>query len=234
LDTIRLTETPEGIELSLRLAGPSIRAFAWIIDFTVRLFIVALLFIPIAVMGYLGYMGIGFLLMIWFALEWGYPVLFEVKAHGATPGKKILGLRVIHDDGSPIGWSAAISRNLLRAADFLPICYGFGLVTMIFHPDYKRLGDLAANTLVIYCEKAPSQRPMPNTKPIAPTTAMSLPEQHSIIHFAERSSQLSQERQEELANILSPLTHATPQNTDAKHAVNTLFGIARWLMGSKV
>jgi len=225
LDTVRLTETPEGIELSLRLAGPSIRACAWVLDVLFRALCLGVLAIPLA---FMGLMGEGLLFMIWFVLEWIYPVLFEVKAHGATPGKKIMGLRVVHDDGSPVGWPAAINRNLLRAADFLPLGYGFGLITMLFHPDYKRLGDMAANTLVVYRDKAESDCELPHSEPLPLMCALTLAEQRSIIHFAERSHYLSRERQEELAEILSPLIPATPNQ---REPVDALFGIAASLMG---
>ena len=57
------------------------------------------------------------------------PVAFEVWVAGATPGKRSLGLIVLHDDGTPVACAASFTRNLLRAVDFMPVLYGFGLVS---------------------------------------------------------------------------------------------------------
>ena len=147
LDTAREVPTPEGIELSLRLAGPVSRSLAWLIDFVVRVVAMAALSTALSL---LGKFGIGLLLILWFALEWLYPTVFEVWFDGATPGKRSLGLIVLHDDGTPVRLPASLTRNLLRAVDFFPILYGFGLVTMLLNRDFKRIGDIAAGTVVVY------------------------------------------------------------------------------------
>ena len=116
-DTAR-DPTPEGIELSLRLAGPTARALAWLIDLVVRLAVIGAVGI---VLGILGKFGVGLMLIVWFALEWLYPTAFEVWFAGATPGKRSLGLVVLHDDGTPIRLPASFTRNLLRAIDFMPV-----------------------------------------------------------------------------------------------------------------
>ena len=92
LDTVRAVATPEGVELDLRLAGPVGRACAWLIDLFLRLtgmLVLWLLLIP------LGQLGMGVWLILLFLVEWLYPVAFEIWAGGATPGKKLLGLRVV-------------------------------------------------------------------------------------------------------------------------------------------
>ncbi|HTS53532.1 MAG TPA: RDD family protein, partial [Burkholderiales bacterium] len=103
LDTAREIPTPEGIELTLRLAGPVARALAWTVDLLVRTAAFGLLSIPL---GMLGKVGVGFSLVLWFGLEWLYPTLFEVYGGGATPGKRALGLMVLHVDGTPVSLSA--------------------------------------------------------------------------------------------------------------------------------
>jgi uncharacterized RDD family membrane protein YckC len=92
LDTAREIPTPEGIELTLRLAGPVPRALAWGIDLLLRLAAFAVLSIPL---GMLGAVGAGIFLILWFGLEWLAPTLFEVYFDGATPGKRALGLMVL-------------------------------------------------------------------------------------------------------------------------------------------
>ena len=90
------------------------------------------------------------MLILFFALEWLYPVAFELSRWGATPGKRVMGLKVVMDSGLPITPAASFTRNLLRVADFLPMLYGFALASMLIRKDFKRLGDIAAATLVVY------------------------------------------------------------------------------------
>ncbi len=89
-------------------------------------------------------------LIVAFLLEWLYPVAFELTRWGATPGKRALGLKVVMDNGLPVTPAASLTRNLLRVADFLPFLYGFATVCLLTRRDFKRLGDLAAATLVVY------------------------------------------------------------------------------------
>src|SRR5438093_12906452 len=99
LDTTRRVATPEGIELTLHLAGPVPRAMAWALDLAIRaavLFVIAMLALN------LGRSGWGIVLLAAFFLEWLLPALFEAKWRGQTPGKRALGLMVLNDDGSPV------------------------------------------------------------------------------------------------------------------------------------
>ncbi len=84
IDTLRTIPTPEGIELTLKVAGPVSRARAWLIDFLLRGILVIALSTALAS---IGKVGGGIFLLCWFGLEWLYPVLFEVFWNGATPGK---------------------------------------------------------------------------------------------------------------------------------------------------
>jgi uncharacterized RDD family membrane protein YckC len=86
-----------------------------------------------------------------FALQWGFFATCERLMDGQTPGKRLLGLRVVTDDGGAVGWTACLLRNLLRPVDFFPAAYGVGLVCQFLLPRSKRLGDLAAGTVVV-CE----------------------------------------------------------------------------------
>src|SRR2546428_790093 len=86
-------------------------------------------------------------LLALFLLFWGYFLLFEALNHGRTPGKRLMGIRVVIDTGHPIPFAAAAVRNLIRVVDALP----FGLVGLAFvlvHPQNKRLGDIVAGTVV--------------------------------------------------------------------------------------
>lgn len=88
--------------------------------------------------------------LVSFAFLWGYYIFFEILWNGQSPGKRWFGLRVLRTDGTPIGLSEAIIRNLIRIVDFLPAYYGVGVITMFLNERARRLGDLAAGTLVVY------------------------------------------------------------------------------------
>ena len=225
IDTYRPVETPEGVELRLRVAGPPARGVAWTVDVLLRAMGYALLSIPAAL---LGRAGTGMMFLVVFLGEWFYPVLFEVFAHGATPGKKLVGLAVVHDDGTPVGWSGALLRNLLRFADFLPVAYGFGLVTMLVHPRFKRLGDLAAGTVVVYDERAERTLRAVDAAPQPPPVPLEPEEQRAIVAFAERMPLWGPARAAELASLAAPLVGA-----EGPAAVERLAGIANWLVGRR-
>ena len=148
LDTRYAAETPEGIALWLRPAGVVPRFYAYLVDARDPVLLPRRLVSlprPCSVL-----FGEGLALVLLFLLEWLYPVAFELSAGAATPGKRMLGLTVVMDSGLPITPAASLTRNLLRAADFLPSLYAFGLLSMLFRHDFKRLGDLAAGTLVVH------------------------------------------------------------------------------------
>lgn len=220
IDTRRYYETPEGIALEMRLAGPLVRACAWAIDFAIRC---ALYLGLTLILAFLGGLGLAVALIGFFLIEWFYPVLFEVHS-GMTPGKKAMGLWVIQDNGTPIDWSASLVRNLLRAADFLPLFYGFGLICMLINRDFKRLGDLAAGTLVVYRETQSQRLELPQAEPLPPPRPLTLEEQQTLLAFAERSHRLSAERREELAGLLAPWIR--PGSVSPEQG---LYAYARWL-----
>jgi uncharacterized RDD family membrane protein YckC len=87
--------------------------------------------------------------LISFILLWGYYIFFVMLWNGQSPGKRWLGLRVLKTDGTPITLTESIVRNLVRLVDFLPLFYGVGVVAMFINDQARRLGDLAAGTLVV-------------------------------------------------------------------------------------
>lgn len=223
LDTRYQVETPEGIDLPLRPAGLMVRALAFAIDLGLRGLILGVLFIVLAFLGKLG-AGLGSILL--FVVSWWYMVLFEVLNQGRSPGKHWMGLRVVQDDGTPIGWSASLLRNLLRFVDLLPFGYFLGAISCLHHPHFKRLGDLAAGTLVVHRERPVSRPRLPAAEPRRAAFALSLSEQRAILGFAERQQDLSGARLNELASIL-----AKPLQVPPPRAVAEINGIARGLLG---
>ncbi|MFZ1828439.1 MAG: RDD family protein [Candidatus Competibacteraceae bacterium] len=224
LDTLRRLETPEGIELSLRVAGPVARALAWSVDGLIRY---GALWGLLMVLTMLDGGGIGLWLIALFLAEWLYPALFEVYAGGATPGKKALGLKVIHANGTPVDWPAALIRNLLRVVDFLPLLYGFGLIAMLCNRDFQRLGDLAAGAVVIYRDPLETVPQWPPGPALSPPFSLSPAEQQLFIDFAERGATLNPNRQAELADLLASHT-----GQYGVAGAERLRAYARWLAGA--
>jgi uncharacterized RDD family membrane protein YckC len=108
------------------------------------------------------------IILLAFLFLWGYYIYFETSWNGQTPGKRWAGIRVIRQNGMPVTLGEVVIRNLIRFIDFLPILYGVGIVTMFADGRSRRLGDLAAGTLVVRApqtmtldslkEKTPSER----------------------------------------------------------------------------
>ncbi|UVJ43174.1 RDD family protein [Pseudomonas sp. LS1212] len=223
LDTRFQIETPEGIDLVLRPAGLVARALAFTLDLGIRGLLLGGLLLILSQFGQVG-MGLGAILL--FVLNWWYMVLFEVLNQGRSPGKQMMGLRVVQDDGTPVGWSSSLIRNLLRFVDMLPFGYCLGAISCLQHPAFKRMGDLAGGTLVIYRDP-PLHRPvLPDVPALHPPFALTLTEQRAVLGFAERHGELSAERARELAGILAPALNVAPDR-----AVAQLNGIARGLLG---
>jgi uncharacterized RDD family membrane protein YckC len=226
LDTAREIPTPEGIELNLRLAGPVARALAWAVDLLLRVAVFAVLGIPLAM---LGKVGGGIYLILWFGLEWFYPTAFEVYFGGATPGKRALALMVLHSDGTPVGLPASLTRNLLRAVDFLPFLYGFGLLAMVLSRDFQRLGDIAAGTVVVYRELDLQHSAIPQAVPLQPARPLSATEQRTLLDLAARSQVLTPERAQELASLAPRLIGGR----DDAAALGRVLSIANYLIGRR-
>jgi len=205
IDTLRPVSLPEGVEITLRLAGPLARARAWLFDFMLRVFIS--LAMP-AVFSWMGPSGTGASLIAMFVLWELYPIVFEALNNGATPGKRLCNLAVVSSDGTPIGWPAALLRNVMRFADMLPIGYAVGITSMLFDSQFRRLGDLAAGTVVIHRDQvAPPAKATP-AAPITPPIALTPLEQRAVLDFAERRRSWSEERAAELAEVAEPLVGA--------------------------
>ena len=224
IDTLHPVSLPEGAEITLRLAGPVTRARAWLIDFGLR----AMLFFSLPpILMPLGGAGDGLFLILAFAITLLYPVLFEALWNGATPGKRVCNLAVVHEDGTPIGWPAAFLRNVVRIADALPVGYVVGLTSMLADRQFRRLGDLAAGTVVIHRDAVgTAPRARSTAPPLAPGVALTPLEQRAILDFAERRRGWSDERAAELAEIAAPLL----ESREGAEAVARIEGIAAHLV----
>jgi uncharacterized RDD family membrane protein YckC len=228
LDTIVTAETPEGILLELRPAGLPARCYAFLIDLVVRAVIIYAFEMAATAAGG---MGIGLTFILIFVLEWFYPVLFELSRWGATPGKRSLGLRVVMDNGLPITPAASLTRNLLRVADFMPLFYAFGVVSILVRRDSKRLGDLAAATLVVYQPKPTARIPVGEIAPLAPAIALAPRDQAAVIALAARATRLTAARVDELAALAAPVSGDTGQA--GPHITRRVLGVAQWYLGRR-
>ena len=147
-------ETPDHVVLRYTLAGVGNRGFAAVVDFLVALLITVGLEIGYGQIGAPGDAALGGVIrVLLFVLGWSYFILLEWLWNGQTIGKRVYGLRVINEDGSPAGFVAVFVRNLVRMVDFLPSFYGLGLLSIVFTSRSQRLGDLAAGTFVVRAPK---------------------------------------------------------------------------------
>ncbi len=150
-------ETPEHVEVQFELAGVGSRMAAGLIDLllvwlgTFLLWgIFVLLILGGAAGGTLAGWVVALIILLAFCLVWGYFTLFEALNGGRTPGKQVLGIRVVMDTGRSLTPSAAVLRNLVRFLDcYFPVPFAPALLSMFLHPSNKRLGDMAAGTIVV-------------------------------------------------------------------------------------
>jgi uncharacterized RDD family membrane protein YckC len=229
LDTIVAAETPEGILLELRPAGLSARACAFALDWMIRL---AILYAAIIASAFMAGVGVAFLLILPFALEWFYPVAFELTRSGATPGKRTFGLKVVMDNGLPITPAASITRNLLRAADFLPFGYGFAIASMLLRKDCKRLGDIAAATMVVHEARAIPRILFSSVPPLAPARPLAPEDQAVLVALAARAPLLTEERLDELAALAASVSGDTGRS--GRDVTRRVLGVAQWVLGQRL
>ena len=149
-----------GWSVSLHVAGPGARSYAFVIDWHIR----TILAIAWYIVGVLIYNGAWDLSppdepnapwFIFIAAPAGfiyllYPCIMEIVMRGRTPGKRMVGVRLVMHDGSVPTISAFLLRNMFRLIDSFPAFYGVGLVTAVVTKNHVRIGDLAAGTLLVY------------------------------------------------------------------------------------
>lgn len=233
LDTLQSVELAEGVVIRLRIAGPLPRALAYLIDFFLRVVLMTAGIVIALMAGWAmgGRVATGLILLAWFLLDWIYPVIFEAGRRGATPGKRMMGLRVVQSSGSPVTVGQAVVRNFLRFIDGMPLfTYAFGMTSCLATRRFQRLGDLAAGTVVVY-DRTPPQ-PMipelPQPAPLAIPVSLSADEIHALAMFQERAGLWPPGRRIEIADHAASLTGATGQT-----GMERLLAMARWARGKR-
>jgi uncharacterized RDD family membrane protein YckC len=165
-------DTPEQTVLEYAIAGLGSRFLAILADTLVQLVLAffvliggSIVGIGVAVFGGLGPQWVfAIVFFLLFLLNSGYFALFEIFWNGQTPGKRYAQVRVIRDDGRPIGAYEAIVRNALRLIDALPAMYGIGLISIFSSRQSKRLGDFVAGTVVVHEKTLEGVRPYAERK----------------------------------------------------------------------
>jgi len=146
--------TTEKVPFTYCVAGMGSRLLAWLVD--------AGMIVILGTAGVCGGsvlesgrqgMGMALVLLWYFVLLWGYFLFFEWLWHGQTPGKRLLGIRVIQWHGTSVSFYQSAVRNILRAVDSLPFFYFVGYCVASCNRENRRLGDLAAGTLVVHVDR---------------------------------------------------------------------------------
>ena len=153
-------KTPEYVSLQFQPAGLGSRSAALMIDQALLIITNALIFITlfIVMVGKPNLFNItslpsyvfGFAIVAIFIINWGYFFALEYFWGGKTIGKRVLGIRVLQENGHSVTLLSCFIRNLLRVIDSLPALYFIGIVMIFLHPKHKRIGDLVAGTLVVH------------------------------------------------------------------------------------
>jgi len=157
LDDELVIETPERVELHYVLANVGNRFLAAAIDHLIQVSAMVIFVIGAGALSdwqlfdSMGVWTAALTILVAFSIIWGYFVLFETVWNGQTPGKRIMRLRVVREDGRPVRFFEVFVRNLIRfVVDFQPIpSYAVGVVSIIFSERSKRVGDFVAGTVVV-------------------------------------------------------------------------------------
>ena len=214
--------TPEGIELEVTLAGVGSRFVALLIDQCIQWGVLLAFLLALALGaeasgsdlgGMAGTLAGAFMVLLFFVMMFGYPVYFEARAAGRTPGKRALGLRVVDVDGRPVTFRSSAIRNVVRLVDSLPGVYLVGIIAVLATQRNQRLGDLAASTIVVmertggrskkgkqpaWMQPKTLEEPSPETA-TWDVSAITAEELATVRRFLERRSSLTAEARGRLA-----------------------------------
>lgn len=158
--------TPERVAVDLPLAGLGSRAMAWLVDVALLgaaglvLYFAFTFLVPDPVEAVLAVSSTAraVAVVVLFAVLWVYWTAMEVAWQGQTFGKRLVRIRVVKADGSPVTLFESAVRNLLRVVDFLPLCYPVGVASMLIDRRHRRLGDLLAGTVLVRDEQVDLSR----------------------------------------------------------------------------
>ena len=169
-DTDLVVATPERVSFDYQVAGLGTRAIAQILDLLILTGVLMGLYFAAVAVGAAGFDVVAYLIAIIgsFVIIFGYFWTCEAFWSGQTVGKKVFRLRAVGDRGEPMTFVQAGIRNVVRIVDFLPYAYGVGVVVLFINGKGKRLGDLAAGTIVVKDSDHVMLWQLPGGRPPAP------------------------------------------------------------------
>jgi uncharacterized RDD family membrane protein YckC len=229
--------TPEGIEFALFPAGIPIRACAWGIDKLLQWIALVSLFLALGILEKSG--GYWLILLLIFFIDWFYHCVCELVFRGQSLGKRIMGIRVVRDDGSPVNPGASFLRNLLRFADTFLFLFPIAFICMAASRGFRRLGDWAAGTLVVYTSAslAPAWRPagsgLEDFPPPLAAPPLALEEKQAVLMFARRYPLLGPARADEISRPYVDSLETGDEKTGGIPPSAYLLGLARKIAGEK-
>jgi uncharacterized RDD family membrane protein YckC len=237
-DSDLVVSTPERVSFQYQVAGLGTRAIAQILDLMILTGVLFAVYFAAIAAAQIGSNTIAYLVAVIgsFIVVFGYFWVCEAFWSGQTVGKKVFRLRAVGDRGEPMTFVQAGVRNVVRIVDFLPYGYGVGLVVLFINGKGKRLGDLAAGTIVVkdsdYVwlwqlpggQPAPASVPPPAPVPFAPATPGELmlrkldPElRRFVTSYARRRAQLPLPLRAQLAGQVQSQLYAAAQDVYTQH-----------------
>ena len=206
-----LIETPEGVTLTVPLAGVGSRFVGATIDTLIQFSLLGAGAVVFLRWGAAGAASGGAFAILAFLVFVVYDVAFEVLAGGRTPGKRWTGLRVVRVGGQPVGFVTSSIRNLLRPIDFLPSLYLVGIASVLLTTRNQRLGDLAAGTVVARAPRRRQPPPFRALRPQAPlpglaswdVSAITAEEIGTVRAFLDRRSSLERGARNQIAATMA-------------------------------
>jgi uncharacterized RDD family membrane protein YckC len=237
-DSTLSAQTPEGIAYTVYPAGIAARALAYAIDTVITwVLIIALEIFASSIRDESGYW---FMLLLLFVFDWFFHFFFEVFWQGQSPGKKVMGVRVVLRDGSPVSAQASFLRNLLRFADTFFMFYQIAFVVISGTKGFKRIGDIVASTIVVYTSQARAPlkfRLMPaayKIDEIEPPRRLSFGEKQALLMFARRYPLLGASRGDEIVKAWTDSLGFKPYSSETRALCPSEYalGIAKKYHGS--
>jgi uncharacterized RDD family membrane protein YckC len=194
-----------GVDLTLELAGPGTRSYAFVIDWHIRLLLAGawlliayyVFDIALTVKAEAGFFSVLPALIIYFL----YHPILEVAMHGRTPGKRMAGVRIVTRDGGAPSTAALLIRNIFRLIDSLPAAYVLGLTACFVTNNRVRVGDMAAGTLLVL-DNAAAQQSLLRIEALATRSRLSLDALELVDQVLERWDSLESASRGQIARSL--------------------------------
>lgn len=224
--------TPEQVAIEFDIAGIGARASGMLIDTLIHysiLLLVVLAFIGLGTFTTVQFVDeialldnwlVAVLILVLFLIYQGYFLYFEIVWNGQTPGKKAVGIRVVMADGRPVTAGAVVVRNLLRLVDSFPIppFYFIGVISAFINTDSRRLGDLAAGTLVV--KQGKKAQPVQGvTEALANRTELDLAVQQAVLQLTPAEVQAIRQTLERIPQLTPEVGRKLAEDIALKVAV---------------